>query len=86
MIALVYLIGLVSLVCWILVLIKVFQSGNTLMGVLSICPLVCFIYGWVKVNELKARQIMLIWTGCVVLNLILQFTLAPGTAVVPATR
>ena len=72
-------IGIASLVCWILVLVKIFQSGDTLWGVLSICPLVGFIYGWVKNKELGVQTIMLVWTACVVVNFILSFMLRPST-------
>jgi hypothetical protein len=77
-------IGIVSLICWILMLVKIFQSGDTLWGVLSICPLVCFIYGWVKVGKLNAQPIMLAWTVAVVLNIVLNLAFPPtGNVVVP---
>lgn len=66
-------LGLVSLACWIMVVVKVFQSGNTLMGVLCICPLVAFIYGWTQSGKLDLQTIMLVWTAIIVINLILTF-------------
>ena len=72
-----YLIMAVSLACWIMVLIKVFQSGDTLWGVLSICPLVGFIYGWVKNKELGLQKVMLVWTACVVVNIVLSVLFRP---------
>ena len=63
----------VSLVCWIMTLVKFFQKGDTLMGILSICPLIGFIMGWVKVKELPNHQnFMLAWTAAIVLNIILS--------------
>jgi hypothetical protein len=76
-------ISIASLVCWILTLVKIFQSGNTLWGILGICPLVAFIYGWVKVGELDNQKIMLIWTVCIIAGMIVNFSLA-ATGQVPA--
>jgi hypothetical protein len=78
------LISLCSLVCWIIVEVKIFQSGNILMGVLGICPLVAFIYGLVKSKELDIQKIMLIWTGLIVLSII--FNAAFGTTMIHTTR
>jgi hypothetical protein len=74
------IIAVVSLACWIMILIKIFQSGATLWGVLGICPLVAFIYGWIKVNELDAQKIMLAWSACVALNFILNLALGSPSA------
>ena len=68
-------VGIASLVCWILVLVKIFQSGDTLWGVLGLCPLVAFVYGWVKVKELDVQKIMMIWSVCVGINLVLNIML-----------
>jgi len=71
--------GIGSLVCWIIMLVKIFQAGYTLQGVLGIlCALVAFIYGWMKADELDAKPIMLGWTGCIIGQLI--FTFAGGGA------
>jgi hypothetical protein len=59
-----------------MVLVKIFQSGDILWGVLGICPLVAFIYGWVKNQALDIRNIMLVWTLCIVANLILNVVVA----------
>ena len=71
--------GLVTLVCWILVLIRMFQAGATGPAIASILlvfcligPLVAFVYGWMKVDELRVRNIMLLWTACLVATLILS--------------
>lgn len=56
-----------SLICWIIMLVKLFQAGYTLQGVLGIfCGIVAFIYGWMKADELDAKPIMLAWTGCII--------------------
>jgi hypothetical protein len=69
-------IGIGSLVCWIIVLVKIFQSGNILMGILGICPLVAFIYGWVKNEELGIRQIMTVWTILIIAGFIVNIAFA----------
>ncbi|MCA9248126.1 MAG: hypothetical protein KDA42_13450 [Planctomycetales bacterium] len=69
--------GLGSLVCWILVLIQMFkheQTGLAIASIVLICigigPLIAFVYGWIKSGEWDLKQIMLGWTGCIVVGLI----------------
>ena len=64
------LISLGSLVCWILVLVKIFQAGNIGIGIVGIlCPLVAFIYGWMKADEYKIKNIMIIWSILIVASI-----------------
>src|SRR5438128_12652665 len=64
------LASLVSLICFILVLIQMFQRGQTGMGIacigLSLCcgvgGLITFIYGWVKARDWNMVTLMTIWT------------------------
>ncbi len=67
------IIGLVSLVCFILVLIKQFQIGGAVHGIIGIitCGLWTLIWGWMNVDKTGQKTIMLIWTGLVILNLLL---------------
>ena len=61
--ALAVIAGIAFLVCWIMVVVKIFQSGQTGLGILGIfCPLFTFIYGWVKVNEFGIKNLMTIWS------------------------
>jgi hypothetical protein len=71
------LTAIVSLVCLILVLVKIFQSGQTGLGiacaVLSLCGigvLITFIVGWINASKWGINNIMLIWTVAVVLGII----------------
>ena len=75
-------ISLASIACWIYVEVKVFQSGNILMGILGICPLVAFIYGWVKSSELDIQKVMLAWTVLWIVGIIVNVTIRSqmGTA------
>jgi hypothetical protein len=69
--------GLGSLVCYVLVLIKMFQNGQTGLGIACIVLLLCcglggliaFVYGWIKAGEWGITNIMMIWTVFVVLNI-----------------
>lgn len=68
-------IGLVSLACWIYTLVRLFQTGNTVWGICGLCPLIAFIAGWVKKDELDHGTVMSVWSGAVVLNFLLRFAL-----------
>jgi hypothetical protein len=65
-------LGVVSLVCWIMVLIPIFKD-NVGLGILGIiCGLFAFIYGWIKVKEYNIQKVMLVWTIVFVLTILLQ--------------
>lgn len=73
-------IGIVSLVCYILVIVKIFQSGDTTMGIICLVTLllcglgglITFVIGWVKRDQYGTHQIMPIWTGAVVLSFLVN--------------
>jgi hypothetical protein len=56
--------GLGSLICFIIVLIKQFQEGGILHGIIGLvtCGIWTFIWGWINSGRLNIRNIMLIWT------------------------
>ncbi|HJQ70539.1 MAG TPA: hypothetical protein VKA70_16295 [Blastocatellia bacterium] len=63
-----------SLICFIIVLIKLFQNEGALKGILGlICSLYTFVWGWMNSTKLNLKTIMLIWTGLIILGLIVQF-------------
>lgn len=65
------LCGLASLVCWILVLIKVFPESIG-KGILAlICPLYAFIWGWQN-KETVGQQVMMGWTIAIIVNIIIR--------------
>jgi hypothetical protein len=71
------LLGLVlwvgCLVCFVIVLIKLFQTDGVLMGILGlICALYTFIWGWLNASKLNLRNIMMIWTLLVILSIIVN--------------
>jgi hypothetical protein len=74
--------GIVSLVCFIMVLIKLFQEKGIVHGILGIlCSLYTFIWGWMHADRLGVRNIMMIWSICLVISII--FNVA-GQAMMPA--
>jgi hypothetical protein len=57
-----------SVICFIIVLIKMFQNGGALQGILGlVCSLWAFIWGWMNSGKLGFRNIMLIWTALLIL-------------------
>jgi hypothetical protein len=76
------LVGLGSLICFIIVLIKLFQTEGALKGILGlICGLYTFIWGWMNADKLGIRNIMMIWTLLIIIQLVLNF--AFGASMVP---
>ena len=67
-----------TIIIWvagIMVLIKLFQTEGALKGILGlICMLYTFIWGWmnIKREELQLKTWMYVWTGAIVLGLILN--------------
>jgi pilus assembly protein TadC len=69
--ALALLGSLVSLVCLILVLVKMYPIegvGKTILG--FICGLYAFIWGWQNQAKLGIKNIMMIWSAALVLIII----------------
>lgn len=66
------LVGIGSIICWILVLIKIFQNDGPVKGIIGlICGLFALIWGWMHANRLGIKNIMMIWTVLIVIYLIL---------------
>jgi hypothetical protein len=65
-------VSLGSLICFIIVLVKMFQNAGALQGILGlICGIWCFIWGWMNAGKLGIKNIMLIWTVLILLNIVL---------------
>ena len=70
--------GLIGLVCFVIVVVKMFQAGQTGLGIASVVLLPCcligyflaFIMGWVKSGEWNIKTLMLIWTVVLLVNLV----------------
>ena len=70
---LVIALAIVSLVCWIKVLIVLFSKAGVGLGILGIiCPIFTFIWGWMKHKEYGLTKVMGIWTAVFVLSLVVN--------------
>lgn len=77
MIGLFVLIVIITLVCWIKVLIALFKNAGVGLGILGIiCSIFAFVWGWVKSGSLGLRNTMIVWTLCIVGIIALQGTMA----------
>lgn len=67
-----YLAVLGSLVCYVMVLIKLFPAEGPLKGILAIiCGLYAFVWGWMNAGRFGLKNIMLGWTVCILLTMVL---------------
>ena len=68
--------SLVSIVCWILTLVKMFgdqEKGGVLHGIIGIiCGLYALIWGWMNHAQHNHKTIMMVWTGVIVASIVLQ--------------
>jgi hypothetical protein len=68
--------GVLAFVAGIVVLIKLFQKEGVLKGILGlICMIYTYIWGWlhVKNESLNLKNWMYIWTGAIVVGMILAY-------------
>jgi ABC-type antimicrobial peptide transport system permease subunit len=73
-----YLAAIACLICWIMVLIKMFPAEGTLKGILAIiCGLYAFIWGWMNATKFNLKNIMLIWTIALIVSIAMNFMGAP---------
>ncbi|HBB96982.1 MAG TPA: hypothetical protein DC054_16510 [Blastocatellia bacterium] len=66
--------SIASFICFIIVLIKQFQQGSVVHGIIGIitCGIWTFIWGWMNAGRLNIKNIMMIWTLLVVVCIILN--------------
>ena len=73
------LVSVGALICFIIVLIKLFQTKGALHGILGlICGLYTFIWGWMNATQLNIKNIMLIWSILIVVSIILGVVAGPS--------
>jgi hypothetical protein len=75
MIAVAYLVSLLSLGCLIFVVIKMYGKEGLLKAILGfICALYAFIWGWqnVKNQDDNFKNVMYVWTGLVLLGIVVN--------------
>jgi hypothetical protein len=67
------LMSLGSLICFIIVLVKLFQNEGVLLGILGlICGIWTFIWGWMNAGKLGIKNLMMIWTLLIILSIVLN--------------
>lgn len=65
--------SIVSLVCLILVLLKLFPDKGVGWGIFGIiCGIYTFIWGWQNVDRHNLKNIMMIWSGAIVASIVVQ--------------
>jgi hypothetical protein len=70
--------SVVSVICFIVVVLQMFQRGATGMGiaciVLSLCcgvgGLIAFVYGWMKAGQWQITNLMTVWTVAVAIDVV----------------
>ena len=66
------ILSLGSVICWIIVVVKMFQNAGVLQGILGIiCGIWAFIWGWMNPDKV-GRNIMLAWTVLIILSIVLN--------------
>lgn len=70
-------IAIVSIICWIKVLIALFKNAGVGLGILGIiCAIFAFVWGWIKSGPLGLRGTMITWTLCIVASVVVQGKMA----------
>lgn len=66
------LINILSLVFFVIVLVKLFKNEGALKGILGLfCSIYTFIWGWMKHNQLGMTKIMATWSILTVLGIVM---------------
>lgn len=68
--------GALAWLAGVVVLFKLFKSEGFIKGILGlICMLYTFIWGWQNIGkeELKLKTWMYVWTGAILLGVVLSF-------------
>ena len=73
------LISIASLVCFVIVIVNLFQKGEQKLGIICLvlilaCGigfLVTFIVGWMKAAQLNIQKVMIAWTACWIVGVVL---------------
>ena len=72
------LCALAAFICYIIVLVKMFQNGQTTMGIVSIVTACCgigqiiaLVVGWQNADRWMIRNLMMVYTVCFVGGIVL---------------
>ena len=70
MVAVAVIGGIVSLVCWIMVLIEMFKD-SVVQGIIGlICGLWAFVWGWTHKSEGSLSLVMPVWTIAIIAGIV----------------
>jgi hypothetical protein len=83
---------LIAVICHIIVIVKMFQNGKSGLAILAIVLSLCcipgvlftLIYGWVKSTEWNIKNLMLVYTIGVVLDIAGSAMAPPDVAAIRA--
>lgn len=65
------LTSIVSLILYVIVLVKMFQNSGVLAGILGIiCSIYAFIWGWLNAKQYEFTPLMLLWSFLMILSLL----------------
>jgi hypothetical protein len=68
-----YVFALGQLICFIIVLVKLFQQKGAGHGILGLlCGLYTFIWGWMNATTLNIKNLMIGWSVCFAVQIIAQ--------------
>jgi hypothetical protein len=69
--------GLGSLICWVIILVQMFQKDTVLKAILGIiCGLWAFIWGWMNLEKHGQKTVMIVWSLCFVIGVIANVMVA----------
>lgn len=76
-------LSLVSLLCFIYVVVKMFQNNQVVLGIVclvccGIGPIVAFAFGWVRSSQWNIKGLMLIWTVDIIAIFVLSAVRPPA--------
>ena len=67
------IVAIANLVCLIIVLTKLFPKEGVGMGILGIiCGLYTFIWGWQNADSQGIKNVMIVWSFCIGLNIVMN--------------
>lgn len=65
--------SIVSLVCLVLVLLKLFPDKGVGWGIFGIiCGIYTFIWGWQNVERHNIKNIMVLWSAAIAANIVIR--------------
>ncbi len=78
--------GLVIFVCYVIVIVKMFQNGKGGLAILTLLlgclcgigGIIAFVYGWLRRNEWNLTPVMIVWTIAIILMIVANIVFEPA--------